>query len=124
MSATIASATQQIHTNPSDDRGYAWFVANSTELIEIFASDDLLRSLENLELQHNLPPGTARRFKALYDNAVSVSEHEEVRYATTWDAYHEALDSDRDLAVIAHAYAESNSLPLHRRIDATGTLIF
>lgn len=124
MSATVASTTQQINTNQSDDRGYAWFLANSTELFDIFASDDLLRSLENLELEHNLPSGTARRFKALYDNASTVSEHEEVRYATTWDAYHEALDSDRNLAAIAQAYADSNSLPLHRRIDATGTLIF
>ena len=124
MSATIATTTQQINTNQSDDRGYRWFVANSTELFDIFASDDLLRSLENLELEHNLPSGTARRFKALYDNTTTVSEHEEIRYVTAWDAYHEALDSDRDLAAIAHAYANSNSLPLHRRIDATGTLIF
>ena len=124
MSATIATTTQQRNTNQSDDQGYAWFVANSTELFDIFASDDLLRSLENLELEHNLPSGTARRFKALYDNASTVSEHEEIRYVTAWDAYHEALDSDRDLAAIAHAYANSNSLPLHRRIDATGTLIF
>jgi hypothetical protein len=83
-----------------------------------------VRSLEHLELQHNLPPGTARRFKALYDNASCVPEHEEVRYATTWDAYHDVLDNDRNLAVIANAYAQSYPLPLHRRIDATGTVIF
>ena len=124
MSATIASATQQIKTNPSDDRGYAWFLANSTELFDIFASDDLLRSLENLELQHNLRKGTARRFKALYEHASSVSEHEEVLYATTWDAYHETLDNDPNLATIAREYAQSHPIPFHRRMDATGTLIF
>lgn len=124
MSASIASTIQHSNTNRSDDAGYAWFLANSTELYGIFASDELLRSLEHLELQHNLPLGTARRFKALYDNASSVSEHEEVRYATTWDAYHEALDSDRNLAVMANAYAQSYRLPLHSRIDATGTVIF
>ena len=124
MSASNASAIQQSHIHPTDDPGYAWFLANSTELYGIFASDELLRSLENLELQHNLPPGTARRFKALYDNASRVSEHEELLYATTWDAYHEALDSDCNLAVIANAYAQSYPLPLHRRIDATGTVIF
>lgn len=124
MSASIASAIYQSNINQSDDPGYAWFLANSTELYGIFASDELLRSLEHLELHHNLPTGTARRFKALYDNASCVPEHEEVRYATTWDAYHEALDSDRNLAVIANAYAQSYPLPLHRRIDATGTVIF
>jgi len=123
MSASNASAIQQSHI-PTDDPGYAWFLANSTELYGIFASDELLRSLENLELQHNLPKGTARRFKALYDNASCVPEHEEVRYAATWDAYHDALDSDRNLAIIANAYAQSYPLPLHRRIDATGTVIF
>ena len=103
MSALIASAIQQSTTNPSDDAGYAWFIANSTELFEIFASDDLLRSLEYLEIQLNLPEGTANRFKALYDEACSVSEHEEVLYATTWDAYHESLDNDHNLATIARA---------------------
>ena len=124
MSASVTSAIEQSHRNNSDDPGYAWFVANSTELYGIFASDELLRALIQLELQHNLPPGTAQRFKALYDNASNVPEHEEVRYATTWDAYHEALDSDHNLAVIANAYAHSYPLPLHRRIDASGTVIF
>lgn len=124
MSASIASAIEHSHIQPTDDPGYAWFLANSTELYGIFASDELLRSLEHLALQLNLPSGTARRFKALYDNASRVSEQEEVLYATTWDAYHEALDSDRNLAVIANAYAQSYPLPLHRRIDATGTVIF
>ena len=124
MSASIAKSIQQSNTNASDNAGYSWFVANSTELYGIFASDDLLRSLENLELQLNLPEGTAKRFKALYEHACCVSEHEEVLYATTWDAYHEALDSDHDLATIADAYAQSHHIPLHRRMDATGTLIF
>lgn len=124
MSASFPSATQQSNTNPFDDAGHAWFIANSTELYGIFASDDLLRSLENLELQHNLPEGTARRFKALYDHASTVSEHEEVLYATTWDAYHETLDNDPKLATIARAYAQSHRIPFHHRMDATGTLIF
>jgi hypothetical protein len=124
MSASIPNPIQQSNTNASDDAGYSWFVANSTELYGIFASDNLLRSLENLELQLNLPEGTAKRFKALYDHACNVSEHEEVLYAITWDAYHEALDSDPNLAAIANAYAQSHPIPLHRRMDATGTLIF
>ena len=124
MSASIANPIQQSNTNPSDNAGHSWFVANSTELYAIFASIDLLRSLENLELQLNLPEGTAKRFKTLYDDASNVSEHEEVLYAITWDAYHEALDSDHDLATIANAYAQTHPLPLHHRMDATGTLIF
>jgi hypothetical protein len=119
MSASIANTT-----NTSDNPSYSWFVANSTELYGIFASDDLLRSLENLELQLNLSEGTAKRFKILYDHASNISEHEEVLYSTTWDAYHEALDSDHDLATIANAYAQSHPIPLHHRMDATGTLIF
>ena len=108
----------------SDNAGHSWFVANSTELYAIFASIDLLRSLENLELQLNLPEGTAKRFKTLYDDASNVSEHEEALYAITWDAYHEALDTDHNLATIANVYAQSHPIPLHRRMDATGTLIF
>jgi hypothetical protein len=124
MSASIANAIQQSNTNASHDAGYSWFVANSTELYGIFASDNLLRSLGNLEFQLNLPEGTAKRFKALYDHACSVSEHEEALYAITWDAYHEALDTDHNLATIANVYAQSHPIPLHRRMDATGTLIF
>ena len=47
-----------------------------------------------------------------------------LRYATTWDAYHEALDSDQNLATIARAYAQAHPSSLHHRIDATGTFIF
>jgi hypothetical protein len=124
MSASFTSATGQPNINPSDDAGQAWFIANSTEIYGIFASDEVLRSLEYVELQHNLPEGTARRFKALYDQASTVSEHEEVLYATTWDAYHETLDNDPNLATIARAYAQSHQIPFHHRVDATGTLIF
>lgn len=120
MTASRITPTQQSTTNPSDDAGYAWFLENRTELFEIFR----LHDLELLELQHNLPEGTALRFKALYDEASSVSEYDEILYATTWDAYHKALDEDQNLAIIANAYSQSYPLPLHQRIDATGTLIF
>lgn len=124
MSASFKSATEQATINPSDDVGHTWFIANSTEIYGIFASDEVLRSLEYVELQHNLPEGTARRFKALYDQASTVSEHEEVLYATMWDAYHETLDNDPNLATVARAYAQSHQIPFHHRVDATGTLIF
>jgi hypothetical protein len=42
MSASNASAIQQSHIQPTGDPGYAWFLANSTELYGIFASDELL----------------------------------------------------------------------------------
>ena len=125
MSASIANAIQQSNNrNTSDDVGYAWFLANSTELYRIFASDDLLRSLEYIELQHDLPEGTATRFKDLYDHACSISEHDEALYATTWDEYHSILDSDLNLATIARAYGRFHRIPLHHRMGATGTLIF
>jgi hypothetical protein len=123
MSASVAIVTKR--SNPkSSDAGYKWFLENRNELLEITASDDLLHSLQNLERQHNLPEGTAERFKALYDHASTVSEFEEVRYAITWDAYHEALDSDQNLATIARAYGQAHLSSLHHRIDATGTFIF
>ena len=120
MSATRTTAAQQSHTDPSRDPGYAWFLENRTELFDLIR----LHDLELLELQLNLPEGTALRFKALHDNASSVSEYDEILYATTWDAYHEALDQDQNLAIIARAYSESHPLPLHEMIDATGTLTF
>ena len=120
MSAKRTTPTQQSHTDPFGDAGYAWFLANKTELFDIIR----LHDLELLELQLNLPEGTALRYKALYDSASSVSEYDEMLYATTWDAYHEALDQDENLAIIARAYSESHPLPLHELIDATGTLTF
>jgi len=120
MSASRTPATQQSHTGQIGDAGYAWFLENSAELFDIIR----LHDLELLELQLNLPEGTALRFKALYDSASSVSEYDEILYAITWDAYHEALDEDHNLATIASAYSQSHPLPLHNMIDATGTLTF
>ena len=124
MSTSVLTKSQQSQSNTETDRAYAWFLANRAEILQIIESDDLLRTLQTLELEHNLPPATAHRFKALYDEASSVCEREEERYAATWDAYHEALDSDQNLATIAHAYGESQRMPLYRRIDATGTFVF
>jgi hypothetical protein len=115
-----ASRTTAPHTDPLGDAGYAWFLENRTELFDFIR----LHDLELLELQLNLPEGTALRFKALYDTAASVSEYDEILYATTWDAYHEALDEDHNLSIIASAYSQSHPLPLHEMIDATGTLTF
>ncbi len=124
MSTSVLAATQQSQSKSETDRAYAWFLENRDEILQIIESDDLLRTLQNLELEHNLPPATAQRFKALYDEASGVSEQEEERYAATWDAYHEALDGDQNLATIARAYGESQRMALHRRIDATGTFVF
>jgi len=124
MSTSVLTATQQSQSNTATDRAYAWFLENRDEILQIIESHDLLRTLQNLELEHDLPPATAHRFKALYDEASSVCEQEEERYAVTWDAYHEALDSDQNLAKIARAYGESQCMPLYKRIDATGTFIF
>ena len=124
MSTSVLAATQQPQSTTETDRAYAWFLENRDEILAIIESDDLLRTLQNLELEYSLPPATAERFKALYVEASGVSEYEEERYAATWDAYHEALDSDHNLATIARAYGESQRMPLYRRIDATGTFVF
>jgi hypothetical protein len=122
--STVLTNSQQSQSNTETDRAYAWFLENRDEILQIIESDEMLRTLQTLELEQNLPPATTHRFKALYDEASGVSEQEEERYAATWDAYHEALDSDHYLATIARAYGESQRMPLHRRIDATGTFVF
>ncbi len=119
MSTSLLTDPQQSQSQNKTDRAYAWFLENRDEILQIIESDELLRTLQTLELEHNLPPATAHRFKALYDQASGVSEQEEERYAATWDAYHEALDSDQNLATIARAYGESQRMPLYRRIDAS-----
>jgi len=124
MSTSVLTATPQSQSNTDTNRAYAWFLENRDEILQIIESDDLLRTLQNLELEHNLPPATAHRFKALYDEASSVCEQEEERYAATWDAYHEALDSDLNLATIARAFGESQCMPLYERLNATGTFVF
>ena len=124
MSTSLLAAIHQPQFSFEADRAYAWFLQNRNEILEIIESDDLLRTLQNLELEYNLPTRTAERFKALYDEASSISEHEEERYAATWDAYHRALDQDQNLATIARAYGHSQRMPLYRRIDANGTFVF
>lgn len=124
MSTSVLAATQQSELNSETDRAYAWFLENRGEILEIIESDDLLQTLHNLELEHSLPPATAERFKALYDEASGVSEQEEDRHAATWDAFHAALDEDQNLATIARAYGHSQRMPLYRRIDANGTFVF
>jgi len=124
MSTSLLTDPQQSQSQTKTDRAYAWFLENRDEILQIIETDELLRTLQNLELEHHLPPTTAQRFKALYDEASGVSEQEEERYAATWDAYHEALDSDQNLATIARAYGESQGMPLYERLDATGTFIF
>ena len=124
MSTSLLTDPQQSQSQTKTDRAYAWFLENRDEILQIIESDELLRTLQTLELEHNLPPATAHRFKALYDEASSVCEQEEERYAATWDAYHAALDSDQNLATIARAYGQSQRMPLYRRIDATGTFVF
>jgi hypothetical protein len=104
--------------------GYAWYLENHDEIVEIIEADDFLRTLQQLEGENDLPTGTAERFATIHADASSVPEPEESRYLAAWDAYHEALDSDPNLAALARVYGERVRMPIHDRIDATGTFTF
>jgi hypothetical protein len=80
--------------------------------------------LKQLEDQYGMPVGTAERLLSVYETASSVPESEEMRYASAWDAYNEALDADDDMATLARIYAEHCQLPLFERINAQGTFVF
>lgn len=111
---------------PTDttERGYQWYLANLDEIRNIIQTDTRLNMLRTIETDLALPLGTAIRFEELYSAATNVSPHEEERYATTWDAYHAALDNDPNLSTMAHAYHTKTSPPIHQCIDDTGTFIF
>ena len=106
------------------ERGYQWYLANLDEIRYVIETDTRLNILRAIETDLDLPLGTAVRFEELYSQATSVSPHEEERYAITWDAYHEALDTDPHLSTMAHAYHQNTSAPIHQSIDDTGTFIF
>jgi hypothetical protein len=123
MSAQIQPAPESTTAN-NPDAAYEWFLDNRDEITAISNEIDFLACLQQIEQENDLPAGTAERFAAIHADANSVPEDEEVRYLTAWDAYHEALDADSALATIARIYGERVSMPLHQRIDATGTFTF
>lgn len=111
---------------PADttERGYQWYLANLDEIRHIIETDTRFNILRAIETDLGLPLGTAILFEELYSEAMSVSPHEEERYASTWDTYHTALDNDPNLSTMAHAYHTQTSPPIHQCIDDTGTFIF
>jgi hypothetical protein len=106
------------------DAGYEWFLHNEHEIIAGWAEADLLAQLHHIEIEINLPPGTAERFAIIYTDASSVPEQEESRHAAAWDTYHEALDGDSHLATLARVYGERVRMPIFARINAEGTFVF
>lgn len=123
MSAQIQPTPESTTVN-KPDAAYEWFLDNRDEIMAISNEIDFLACLQQIEQENDLPAGTAERFAAIHADANSVPEDEEVRYLTAWDAYHDALDADSTLATIARIYGERVSMPLHQRIDATGTFTF
>ncbi len=117
---------EAIETWPPDlenglSSGYSWF---SSETNQVAASTDFLGMLQELENQYGLPSGTAERLNSHHEDASSVSEEEEMRYATAWDAYQLAIESDDDMATLARAYGTHTRMPLCQRINAEGLFIF
>lgn len=122
---TLLLTKPETATTPTDiDPGYAWYLENHDEIVEIIETLDFLQTLQQLESENDLPAGTAERFAAIHTDASSISEQEESRYMAAWDAYHEALDSDSNLATLARLYGERVRMPLCDRINADGTFIF
>ena len=106
------------------DAGYEWFLQNEHEIMAGWTEVDLLAQLHHIEIEIDLPPGTAKRFAIIYSDATSVPEQEESRHAAAWDAYHEALDTDSHLATLARVYGERVRMPIFARINGEGTFVF
>lgn len=121
MSSTILS--NPTLTKPNHGLLLLNYVAAQPEA-EPIACTDFLGMLQQLESDYGLPSGTAERFKAVYDDAAAVSDTEQTRYAAAWDAYHEALDADDEMATLARVYGQHTRLPLFERINAEGTFNF
>lgn len=94
------------------------------ETIAVTDDDAFLELLQQLENDNGLASGTAERFQALYNDAASVPESEEEHYASAWDDYHEALDSDDDMSTLARLFGQRVRIPLYDRINATGVFLF
>jgi hypothetical protein len=122
MSAQIQTAESTTANN--QDAAYQWFLDNRDEIMAISHEIDLLACLQQIQQENDLPAGTADRFAAIHADATSVPEDEEIRYLTTWDAYHQALDADPTLATMARIYGERVSMPIYDRINAEGTFAF
>jgi len=122
---TLLATEPETTAAPTDiEPGYAWYLANRDEIFEIIETDDFLRTLQQLESESDLPAGTAERFAAIHADASNVPEQEESRYMAAWDAYHEALDSDSNLATLARIYGERVRMPIYDRVNADGTFTF
>jgi hypothetical protein len=110
--------------NLDPDAGYAWYLANRDEIIELSQEMDFLASLRQLETENSLAPGTAEQLKRLHYEASSVSETNPDEYAIAWDNYAESLSESADLATLARVYGERVNMPLWERVSATGVMAF
>lgn len=124
MSTQYQPATDIALDTSNADAGYQWFLQNQHEIMAGWTHVDLLAQLHRIEIEIDLPPGTAERFALIYSDASSVPEQEESRHAAAWDAYHEALDTDSHLATLARVYGERVRMPIFARISAEGTFVF
>lgn len=116
---TLYTAPETTSQTTNNAAAYAWYLHNRDEINEI-AEGSLLETLQNLETELSLTPGTATRFKAIRDEASNIPENQEVRYLAAWDAYHDALDNDKEMNELARVYGQRVRLPLYDRIDNTG----
>jgi hypothetical protein len=124
MTTILATEPETTAAPTNIEPSYTWYLANRDEIVEIIETNDFLRTLQQLENENDLPAGTAERFAAIHADASNVPEQEEWRYMAAWDAYHEALDSDSNLATLARVYGERVRMPIEDRLNADGTFIF
>ncbi len=124
MSTQYQPVNESTGNTNNPDPAYQWFLENRDEIMALSDEIDFLARLQQLESENNLASGTAERLKMLHDDASSVPEDEEERYAISWDAYQQALSEDVDLNTLARAYGERVHMPLFERITATGVIAF
>ena|SRR5690348_4988896 len=117
----MSTPSSNLTPEQNADAGYQWYLEN---IEDILAPRTRLQILNDLETDLSLPPGTAFRFESLYSNAIAVCPHEDELYAVTWDSFHLALDTDPNLAILAHNYRLTSTVPLHELINDHGTFIF
>lgn len=124
MSTQHDPVNEATSDSTNTDAGYRWFLDNYDEIMACSNEITFLAQLQQIEIEHDLPTGTAQRFAIIYNDVSTVPEHEESCHMAAWDAYHTALDADSNLATLARVYGERTRIALCDRINAEGTFIF
>lgn len=84
----------------------------------------IIEILRQLAEALNLPSWTATNLKAAHDDLSATSEDNEIQYSLACERYHEILDSEPDLSLLADAYRTHVAVPITGWLDARGAFAF